>query len=52
MTYNPHDSVAKVMSNVPYNLSFRRTLFGNKLTEFNNLVAKISHVNLTVERNT
>jgi hypothetical protein len=50
--YEPHNSVAQVMGNTPYNLSFRRSLVGVKLTEYNDLMAKIGGFRLSDERDT
>lgn len=50
VTYNPHDSVALVMSEVPYNLSFRHDLIRVKRMEYEKLMAKISNCRLTEER--
>jgi len=44
---DPHATVAKVMATRPFNISFRRTLLGTKLRDWHNLVAQITHVNLT-----
>ena len=52
VAYNPHDSVANVLANDTCNLSFWRALVGTKLTEFQNLVANMSNVNLSNERDT
>ena len=38
----PHDIVATVMNRLPLNISFRRTLVGDKLLSWHNLVAKIA----------
>jgi hypothetical protein len=39
-----HDSVASVFSKVPLNVSFRRSLLGDNLAQWFNLVSKIVHV--------
>jgi hypothetical protein len=53
--YRPHlyrivrhknDTVASVFRSVPLNISFRRSLTGDNLQSWYNLVAKISHVRL------
>jgi hypothetical protein len=41
---DPHASVAKIMGTNPLNVSFRRALVGNKLSEWLNLVARISNI--------
>jgi hypothetical protein len=41
-----HDSVASVFSKVPLNISFTRSLLGDNLVQWFNLVAKIAHVRL------
>jgi hypothetical protein len=43
---DPHATVSKVLATSPLNISFRRALVDNKLREWLNLVAKISHVQL------
>jgi hypothetical protein len=43
---DPHATIAKVMATTPLNLSFRRALVDNKLIEWYNLVAQITHVEL------
>jgi len=43
---DPHATVSKVMSTSPLNISFRRALVGNKLTQWFTLVAWISNVEL------
>ena len=43
---DPHATVAKVLAWRPLNLSFRRVLVDNKLLEWHNLVAQITHVDL------
>ena len=43
---DPHATVAKVLATRPFNLSFRRALVDNKLVEWRNLVAQITHVDL------
>jgi hypothetical protein len=43
---DPHTIVSKVMDTSPLNISFRRALVDNKLREWINLVARISHVQL------
>jgi len=43
---DPHATVAKVLATRPLNLSFRRILVDNKLLEWHNLVAQITHVDL------
>jgi len=43
---DPHATVSKVMATNPLNISFRRALVDNKLTEWLNLVARISNVQL------
>jgi len=43
---DPHATVAKVLASRPLNLSFRRALVDNKLAEWRNLVAQITHVDL------
>ena len=43
---DPHTTVAKVLATRPLNLSFRRALVDNKLVEWSNLVAQITHVDL------
>ena len=40
------DPVAKVLATRPLNISFRRALVDNKLVEWRNLVAQITHVDL------
>ena len=50
VAYNRSDTVATVLNNVHPNLSFRRALVGQKLVEYQDLVAKISQVNLSNER--
>jgi len=42
----PHATVSKVMTTSPLNISFRRALVDNKLTEWLSLVARISNVAL------
>ena len=49
-TNHPHDTVANIMRSTPLNISFRRALVGDKLDEWEDLVAKITHINLTDER--
>ncbi|WVZ57553.1 LOW QUALITY PROTEIN: hypothetical protein U9M48_007925 [Paspalum notatum var. saurae] len=44
-------TVEKVLKTNPYNVSFRRTLIGNKFNEWHNLVARIPSVNLQEGRN-
>ena len=41
--------VAEVLSSNPLNVSFRRTLVGDKLTEWYCLVASLVHINLYEE---
>ncbi|WVZ49220.1 hypothetical protein U9M48_000597, partial [Paspalum notatum var. saurae] len=41
-----HAMVAEVLRTIPYNVSFRRALTGNKFNEWHNLVARIASVNL------
>ena len=41
-----HATVAEVLSSNPLNISFRRVLVGDKLTEWYNLVASLLHINL------
>ena len=41
--------VAEVLSSNPLNVSFRRTLVGDKLTEWYSLVASLVHINLYEE---
>jgi hypothetical protein len=43
---DPHATVSKVLATNPLNISFRRALVDNKLREWLNLVARISHVQL------
>jgi hypothetical protein len=43
---DPHATVSKVMATTPLNISFRRALVDNKLTDLLHLVARISHVQL------
>jgi len=43
---HPHATVSKIMSAIPLNISFRRALVDNKLTEWLSLVARISNVEL------
>ncbi|WVZ51173.1 LOW QUALITY PROTEIN: hypothetical protein U9M48_002338 [Paspalum notatum var. saurae] len=43
---NKHATVVEVFSRTPFNASFRRSLIGNKLNEWHNLVASIAHINL------
>ena len=50
IAYNRQDTVANVLNGDPINLSFRRTLVGQKLVEFQNLVAMITQINLLDER--
>ena len=38
--------VAEVLSSNPLNISFRRVLVGDKLTEWYNFVASLLHINL------
>ena len=38
------------MRSTPLNISFRRALVGDKLDEWENLVAKITHIYITDER--
>jgi len=38
--------VAEVLSTAPLNVSFRRALVGNKLTEWNSLVTRVANINL------
>ena len=44
-----HATVAKGLSSNPLNVSFRRTLVGDKLTEWYSLVASLVHINLYEE---
>ena len=45
-----HDTVAKVLSSPLHNISFRRTLVGQNLMNWNRIVASLQQVNLTEER--
>ena len=47
IVYYPHVIVANVMNQAPLNISFRRTLVGDKITAWNNLIAKISTYQLS-----
>jgi hypothetical protein len=46
ITRHMHKSVASVFSMIPLNISFRRSLLGDNLASWHNLVARISHVTL------
>lgn len=52
VSYEPYATVKHVMSGDPYNLSFRRSLVGVKLTEWANLLPNVSVINLSEERDT
>ena len=41
---HPHTTVASVLATRPLNLYFRRALVGNKLVEWQNLLAQIAHI--------
>jgi len=43
---HPHATVASVLATRPLNLYFRRALVGNKLVEWQNLLAQIAHIQL------
>ncbi|KAG2589913.1 hypothetical protein PVAP13_5NG333001 [Panicum virgatum] len=43
---NKHATMANVFSAIPLNISYRRPLIGDKLLEWQSLVAKIAQVNL------
>jgi hypothetical protein len=45
----PHATVQSVLSTLPFNLSFRRALVGDKLNEWQALVTNVAHVNLNEE---
>ena len=47
ITRKKHITVAAVFSSTPLNISFRRALTGNKLTEWHNLVLRTMNVELT-----
>ncbi|WVZ49107.1 hypothetical protein U9M48_000488 [Paspalum notatum var. saurae] len=47
IVWKENATVAKVLSSLPPNLSFRRALTGNKLTEWYNLVLRTMNVDLT-----
>jgi hypothetical protein len=46
----PHDIVTNVMRSTPLNISFRTALVADKHDEWEDLVAKITDINLTNER--
>jgi hypothetical protein len=46
ITRKKHISVASVFSTVPLNISFRRSLVGNNLIQWHNLVARVAHTRL------
>jgi hypothetical protein len=45
----PHATVNSVLSALPFNLSFRRALVGDKVIEWQALVTNVAHVNLNEE---
>ena len=47
IVYYPHVTVANVTNQVPLNISFRRALVEDKMTVWNNLIAKISTYQLS-----
>jgi hypothetical protein len=46
ITHNPHATVARLMSDEHYNISFRRALVYDKLREWLELIGKINNVTL------
>jgi BarA-like signal transduction histidine kinase len=46
IVHKKYATTAEVFSTTPLNVSFRRALIGNKLLEWNNLIATIANVNL------
>ena len=44
----PHNTVAEVMQTTPLNISFRRSLVGDKLRDWLQLVASLTNINLRV----
>ena len=50
VAYNKFDTAATILNNGHSNISFRRALVGQKLVEYQDLVAKISQVILSNER--
>jgi hypothetical protein len=50
IVYYPHVTVANIMNQMLLNISFRRALVGDKMTTWNNLVAKISAYQLSNRR--
>ena len=46
LAYHKHDTVHKVLSTTPLNVSFRRTLQGNNLKDWLQVVSKIADVEL------
>jgi hypothetical protein len=51
ITRHMHKSVASVFSMIPLNISFRRSLLGDNLASWHNLVARISHDTLNTRSN-
>jgi hypothetical protein len=52
IVYYSHATVANVMNQTPWNISFRRALVGDKLTAWHNLVAKITSYHVSDGRDT
>ena len=46
LVYDKHDTVHKVLSTTPLNVSFRRTLQGNNLKDWLQIVSKVVDVEL------
>jgi len=46
ITNRLHDTVVNIMRSTPPNISFRRALLGDKLDEWEDLIAKITHIYL------
>jgi len=46
ITNHPHDTVANIMRSTPLNISFWRALVRDKLDEWEDLIAKITHIYL------
>jgi hypothetical protein len=50
IVWRPHDTVQFVLPHAPLNISFRRTLIGDKLTAWHEVQFKVAQANLSDER--
>jgi hypothetical protein len=45
-----HSTLAEVMSTTPLNVSFRRSIVGPKLVEWNDLISRLANITLSNEK--